>query len=236
MDAGGDITLPGIGPTPKKYVIAGGALIAGIVGYAYWRHMQAATTSAAPPVDPALLAPSEQSFTNPNPNATGSGTVNDTGPPATDAAWTTKAVDDMGNLGFDRMAVGVAIGKYLAGQGLTSDEAQWVRTVWGLDGRPPQHPTLAIVTTTGGSTGPGPKPTDNEGWRNAALAWIIRQPGNAGTTPIQAQVAINDYLAGRKLGDWEVWTVQTIITGTNQQGKHFEAGIGYPPNPPNTPL
>ena len=70
---------------------------------------------------------------------------------------------------------------------------------------------------------------DNAAWYKAALAWFARQPGYAGTTPVSAQIALNDYLQGKPLGLWEQWTVNTVVTGQNQKGQKFEKGIGSPP-------
>src|SRR6267378_6049056 len=80
-------------------------------------------------------------------------------------------------------------------------------------------------------------PSTNDEWLTKALAWFARQPKFAGTTPVLAQIALQDYLAGKKIrGTWEEWTVNTVITGVNQNGQKFENGIGSPPSPPTTPF
>lgn len=125
----------------------------------------------------------------------------------------------------------------------------------GKSGAAAAAPTLAVDTSAGpndqnaallaqirdlqgaNSTPAATKATTNEEWLSNALAWFGRQPKFAGTTPVLAQIALNDYLAGKKIrGTWEEWTVNTVITGTNQLGQKFETGIGSPPSPPNTPF
>jgi hypothetical protein len=80
------------------------------------------------------------------------------------------------------------------------------------------------------------KPATNDEWRRAAIEWINTAPNFAGTTPILAQIAITDYLAGKPIrGTWEDWTITAIMTGIGHDGKKIAPGIGAPPDPPNTP-
>lgn len=103
------------------------------------------------------------------------------------------------------------------------DTGQWeaiMAQIRDLQGKPSTTPTTTPATN---------EFENNAAWYKAALAWFGRQPNYAGTTPMAAQIALNDYLQGKPLGLWEQWTVNTVITGTNQKGQKFEKGIGSPP-------
>lgn len=99
-----------------------------------------------------------------------------------------------------------------------------------------QGPDLAsIISSLQGPTSTSTMPETNDDWMRKALQWISdKQSQGVGVTPVVAQVALNDYLNGKPLGQWEQWTVNTVITGTNQNGKNFGQGIGPPPNVPTT--
>lgn len=167
------VTIPGVGPVDAKYVWAGGALVAGIVGYSYWR--RSGTTDAADvdqlPDDAA--GPDVGDGWGNVPGRTGDtsgGWVPDgTRDPATAAEWTQEAVERMTNIGYDGQAVAMAIGKWLGRQGLTADQADMIRVVKALMPAVPGYPeeppiTIGLPPTPGtgtpppgggGGTGPG---------------------------------------------------------------------------------
>lgn len=236
---GQQVTLPGVGPVSRKALLAGGAAAALVMGLLWWRKRNTPTT---PAVDPNALDPNAFDAGGGSGIAGGGGSL--TGPtdlatgaaPTTNSAWTALA---MTQLAFeDPSILARALGLYLTGGAVTPDQERLVDEAIAAAGYPPVHGPGGYppAIRTQPSTGQGTPTTTNEQWRSAALAWIARQPGNAGTTVLNAQIAVNDYLAGKPIPGWEGWTIQTIITGTNQLGQHFEAGIGYPPNPPKTPF
>lgn len=170
----GTVKLPAIGEVPTKYAYAGVAVIVGIVGFAYYKRRQsasAASASTAAPdpnaVDPAtgLTYAQEQAagsvgslgstgYSNPNPNAVGYSTVSGTGAITTNMDWSAAVSSALGNLGYDPTFIASTIGKYLASQPLTADEAALIRVAWAYEGKPPSGPTNIVNPPT-----PTPVPT-----------------------------------------------------------------------------
>lgn len=152
-----EVDVPGIGNVKTEYVYAGGALVAGIAGYAWWRKRK----SAAAPV---VLNPNDVvPATAYNGAPTGNATVNvdNTGKVTTNAQWTSFVVDKISAYGFDPTTASVALGKWI-----THSSGPWVqldidiiRQAVGLAGYPPEGGPWPIptVTTTpsggGGGTG-----------------------------------------------------------------------------------
>lgn len=161
------VNVPAVGAVSKRTVYVGGAVVAVLVGYMYWRHRKnaaAATTS----VDTTTGTVGDTGFVNPVPNAVGGGQTIDTtgGTAVTDnATWTQKVLADFQSQGgiYDPLFASETLGKYLDGQALTQDEANLVRAAWGLEGHPPQGSPVIVMTTTAstpgaGTSNPGPAP------------------------------------------------------------------------------
>lgn len=159
------VHVPGVGDVERKYVWYGlGA--AGIIAAWYWwrQRMASASSTATDPnaIDPLTGLPysAEQSgdtgFVNPNPvtsidTRTGNGITDN-------QAWVADVIDKLGNIGQDPSFVGAVLGKYLASQPLTLEEAAVVRMAWAFSGKPPNGPnsfTLATTSSTPGGTTPG---------------------------------------------------------------------------------
>jgi hypothetical protein len=79
--------------------------------------------------------------------------------PTTDEQWTAAVQQDLEGIGYDPQVVATAIANYLASQSLTAAQVTIIRTAWAYEGRPPQHPNLPIVQ----STGTTPPPSGNPG-------------------------------------------------------------------------
>lgn len=163
--------VPKVGPVDKKYLWAGGALVAGIVFYAYWKDRRAAsgTTTAPDPnaIDPATGLPysaetgaTAASGVGSVANASGYGTGPATVAITTDQQWAQAVEQDPGLSTFDPNFLSTTLGKYLSGQALTNDEATLVRTAWAFQGQPPGREPIKLVTTGstpgGGTTGTPP--------------------------------------------------------------------------------
>jgi hypothetical protein len=132
------LKVPVIGRVPRMAAIAGGGLLLGIIGYAWYRagrEPRAPEDTTFPGVgeQPTDLAPSDVSGVS-----TGGGT-SDTGLEfiTTNAQWGTKAVAALVEQGFDAVQVSIAIGKYLANQTVTQTEATWIQAAIALVGKPP---------------------------------------------------------------------------------------------------
>lgn len=208
------VKLPGGGPgVSKKWVLAGGALVAGIVGYAYLRR---ARTVAGPDVGQEQvgmeLPPADLGSVS-----TGGGT-SDTGLQfiTTNAQWSADATAKLVDLGYDSVAVSTALGKYLSSQFVTAQEAQYIYTALALSGSPPvgtfsvrREPTP--TSTSGSATGhkyvaqlheftvntgvrdavrrfSAPAPISNANSIQVAVARTVADPRNAGDTFIKGGI------------------------------------------------
>jgi hypothetical protein len=147
-----NVKLPVIGATKRGWVIAGGALIVGIVGYAWWNR-------ARTPAEPELLP--EDIPQDREPPATVVGSENfDTEEVRsiidTNTEWYTAAVEYLSTTGgFDFGFTTITLGKFLTRRTLTEQEANLVQAAKGVAGEPPQGGPWPIIRTTasGPSTG-----------------------------------------------------------------------------------
>jgi hypothetical protein len=166
----GTTTLPGVGKVKTGYVLIGGALVAGIAGYAWWKHQQAAADPTVDSADGGLYADTRtgselptDGYTNPAPNADGvSGT--DIGgdsvfhAPNTDQEWAQQAIERLS--WYEPSYVSAITGKYLARQPLTATEADVIREAWAQIGHPPSNQLIITASTgTGTTTPPATTPT-----------------------------------------------------------------------------
>jgi hypothetical protein len=171
------ITIPGVGPVDRKYVIIGGVVVAGAVFW-FWTHRNQTPGGAdTPTIDPLTGLPyttenqPQTGYVNPNPVQ--SVIDQTTGDIKTNADWTAAVTDKLGNIGIDPQYLADVLGKYLGGQAVTLTEAATIRIAWAYVGKPPQGPdTIKLTTGTsnpgggGGTPGPTPKTTSAvlKGW------------------------------------------------------------------------
>jgi hypothetical protein len=156
------INLPVIGAAKRTYVYAGGALVLGIVGYAWWK----AQAAAPAPIDTgAVDVPVEElpgQSGGPAFASTGGGT-SDTGAMfiTTNGEWSDAALAKMIDLGYDSVQVSTALGKFLANQQVTATEASWIYTALGLVGEPPvgTHSVRLATSSSPAPTTSAPKTT-----------------------------------------------------------------------------
>lgn len=137
------IDLPVIGKTKTTWVYVAGAGIVGFVGYAWWTKGGA----PAPSGQPNNLLYDE--FGNPigvsadeyvPPTVTGGGQVIDSERPpvpVSNSEWTLLATDHLTRNGFEPIAVGIALGKFLTRQTLTTTEMGIVQAAVAAFGQPP---------------------------------------------------------------------------------------------------
>jgi LysM domain. len=153
------LNIPKIGPVKTNYVVAAVAVAGTYVGYRWWKSR---TT------EPVVVDPSSGSsdFVNPNPQIPTDDISTVTNPnvgdqPTTNAEWTTKAIADMQNIGFEPGFVATTLGKYLSGESLTVAEAALVRAAIAMEGEPPDGalPIRVGVITNPVPPSPAPKPT-----------------------------------------------------------------------------
>lgn len=178
----GKVTIPGVGPVDKKYVYAGGGVIAVIVGYVWWTGRQAnAGTDATAPAEELGEAGLEDGSYVPGATdyippvvQTPPPVVNEGGVITDNATWARAAVAALTDVGADTLAASSAIGRYLTGMALSPAAADLVRQAVGLIGQPPvgDHPIRLEEVTT-------PNPTLPSG---STLAGPAGLRGTAGKT------------------------------------------------------
>jgi hypothetical protein len=173
------ITIPGVGPTKKVYVVAGVAVIGGVLAYAYWKRSQADAAAAAVPavVDSSgasgytedstaagyntISSPTSYSpygydlYGNPLPPPTGAGS---NGVYTTNADWATAAESALESETLTLATIQSALGRVLGGLSVTSAQRDIFMQAVGILGQPPQgYPTPIKLTDDGsGSTPTGP--------------------------------------------------------------------------------
>lgn len=187
----GQITLPGIGPVDRRWVYGGVALVAGIVGYAWWQRSRggpvAEVTAAEAELDPLTGLPvvpqAGGGYTNPNPVQS---VIDLTNPDEirTNVQWSQAVTDRLTLIGsWDSGFIAATIGKYLANQALQPDEQTLIRTAWAYAGKPPEGPAMFVPAPTGGggTTTPPPAtqpPAGNPVFpmiANVRKDWIVAQ-------------------------------------------------------------
>lgn len=154
---GGTIDIPKVGQVPKVAAYGIGAVAAGYVGWRWWQSRNSAASSAAPTdpgfEDPGTLpgvngaVPSDGSF-----GGTTGGTGDaGTGQITTNSAWSNDALAKLTATGsYDAGLVAAALGNYLGGQPLSSDQQSIVRAAIAVSGYPPVG-SFSIIS--GGDTG-----------------------------------------------------------------------------------
>lgn len=149
----GTVDVPGAGKLKKVYVYVPFGLAAVYVG---WRWYQAKQDAAAGPDESsgvytsADLSDLGQSTSGGSTNVTGntgSTTTDATNPNTIDdnAEWTQKAVELLGNAGYDSATVYAALGEFLARRSLDKNEASIARTAVGAAGQPPVGGPYSVI-------------------------------------------------------------------------------------------
>jgi hypothetical protein len=156
-----------IAGVPKRVLIIGGAVAAGVLAYAYWKNGSASPTA----VDPGEYSGEsdyESPLGNTGTNSSGSfpGTVD---PEAinTNAQWTSAAVEALQSAGWEASAVYVALGKLLAFKELSAAEVQIAQAAKAAVGEPPQggpYPIKEAIPTPSAPGGPTPTGSRGYGW------------------------------------------------------------------------
>lgn len=153
------VDIPGVGPVERRNVWIGLAAAVGVAGFVWLRRRNQAAASPDATVDPLTGLPysaenqPSTGYVNPNPVQS---VIDSTGAITTNAEWTADVIGKLGNIGMDSGFVGSVLGKYLASQPLTLDEAAVVRTAWAFSGKPPQGPDNFTLSSTSSTPGVPP--------------------------------------------------------------------------------
>lgn len=147
------VDVPVIGRTKRAYVFGAAALVAVIVGYAYWRRAASTAAAAEPDYYADLRTGSDtgsDAYTGAADSISGSsGTAAyDATPRAitTDQDWVAAVEAQLTYLEPGYLAT--TLGKYLARQPLTSDEADVIRAAWAARNRPPSNPPIVLASSS----------------------------------------------------------------------------------------
>jgi len=140
------VELPGIGKVERRWLYVGGALVAGIAGYAWW------SRRGAPVVDSAVSEGVVSDDTIGEPvqgNVQYAGAVNeDVEVIDTNAEWAQHAVDLLEQNGYERSTVSSALGEFLSRRALDASETNIVQAALAVAGPPPQG-EYAIIPEVG---------------------------------------------------------------------------------------
>lgn len=216
VDLSGNVTVPGLGEMKKSYVVAAVGITGGVIAFAYVR--RARDSAAADPAagdeptategdynaggDPYGGVDGLDAYSNPAPAVVGQYNPPDpdTLPPTTNAAWTSRAVDQLGGVGYDPKAVAAALGRFLSRTPPASaNEVTIIQTALAMVGPPPSgtysigsvpaktatspNPATTTKPTTSTTTKPTSKPKEKAGIYVRVKRW--QKPPN---TPWQSSV------------------------------------------------
>jgi len=162
------VDVPAVGRVKKQYVIAAAALVAGIVGYAYWRAGQSAGDLPAYTDEDVIsdgVTDTAGGVAGGSANSGGTSVDNSTSPD-NDNEWVQFAREALAGV-FDDAALSIALGKYIdpSRPGLTSAQADMVRAAIGSIGYPPggKYP---VNTSTGATPSALVEPKNLRQWNS----------------------------------------------------------------------
>lgn len=170
--ASGTIDAPVIGRTKRVYVLVPAAATVAYVGYRWYRAKQDA--AAAPADSSGLYTTPDQTEAGLSTTGgatditgnTGNITTDATDPNAlnTNAEWTQRAAELLGNAGYDSATVYQALGDFLARRSLDKTEAGIARAALAAAGQPPVGGPYSVLEEAGAGTGTLPAPTNLRAW------------------------------------------------------------------------
>ncbi len=220
------VELPGFGKVKRVYVFGAVAAVAVIVAVAYWRRSQGGGGGEVATDYYADLRTGSDTGSDAYEGAKDSVT-GDSGSaaydaipktPTTDQEWTAAVVNSLTH--YEPGYLYGVLGKYLARQPITTDEAAVVRAAWAAIGRPPGG--QQIITAAETST-PGTPTTPNAAAaKPPARPTGLRVDSLRGTTILVRWPAVpggkgyHVFFAGQTvLANGPAWTTNTLKPGGN---------------------
>jgi hypothetical protein len=178
----GTVNAPVVGRTKKAYIL----IPVGLAGaYIAWRWYQASQTPDEPAVSDGTYSSDDLSEYGLSTTGGATSVTGNTGNTQTDATnpnaiddnaeWTQRAVEQLGNAGYDSAVVYAALGEFLARRALDKTEASIARTAMAAAGQPPEGRPWSVLEEAGTNTGTLPAPTN------------VRANGSATSTSIPIQ-------------------------------------------------
>lgn len=207
------VKVPIVGNVKKPLLYAGGAAVAGIVGYAWWT----AGSRAAEDEGFAVELPVDE-FTPPTVVDSGisvGGATPTPGIAENNLEWTNLAREVAAGLGYSTTVIASGLTKYLAKQPLTQSEASMIRAVVNILGPPPNNGPFPITEAL-----PEPPPPHQEPppTQPPPTQPPPTQPPPAGPPPTPTRFAAG----GAKQSVWLAWdpspgaTSYEVIRMTNR--------------------
>lgn len=198
------IEVPGVGAVKREHLYVAGAVVGGIVVIAYVRRGRDVAEAEPEVVEPTATQGDYASGVDAYDMPAGGSTVigspasevdPDTLPPTTNAAWTTRAVSRLSEVGWDPKDVASALGRYLGRQPQANTAGvEIVRTALAMVGSPPSGeysligPPAKTATTNPGPTKPAPKPTSSTTPKPKAGVTVTVRRWTAKNTPWQSSI------------------------------------------------
>lgn len=159
------VDVPVVGNVDKKWLWIGGATLAGILAYAYYKRSQAPTVIEEGIEGNDFLTDDGSGNV---PGGTGNSNVPNPNQEVIDtlAEWTADVVLKLGAADWDTGFIYTTIGKWTAGEGLVANEKALVLAAIAASGQPPGGPypiKTAQPSNPGPDPGPGPGPNPDPG-------------------------------------------------------------------------
>lgn len=215
-----EVKIPGIGNVDQKWVWVGGALVVGVVGYAYIRQSRAASDDAIDDMDTDDYTTDEYpygeafatdyAYDGGYPSYGGgyyppppvSGDPFQERDPINDMEWVARVIEYLQSLGVDGQTASLAVSKYRLKECLTGAQADIVRQAVGRWSVPPQSPNLTIIVCTTPPPGAPPPPTG--GTPSSVLpapgglhpTTVTRSSIRMAWSPVNGAVKYNVYIYG----------------------------------------
>jgi len=151
------VDVPVVGNVDKKWLWIGGATLAAILGWAYYRRSQAPTVIEEGIEGNDFLTDDGSGNV---PGQTGNSNTGGINPEVIDtlAEWTADVVQKLGVADWDTGFIYTTIGKWTAGEGLTISEKSLVLAAIAASGQPPGGPYPIKTAQPVPDPGPNPKP------------------------------------------------------------------------------
>jgi hypothetical protein len=194
-----NVKVPGIGPVKSTYVWVAGAVVVGIVGYAWLSRGRAASAPVVDPGDVALGEPTVPVVNDSNLDLTAPSNE-----PRTNAEWTQRAVEFLVSGGVDGGFAQRTLGKFLGHRGLTPQEQDVVLSALAGVGAPPVGGPYPINS----SPIPEPGPAPVVPYKSAVKLARVGRPGQA----VNKRAYITGLSAGSGANDN---TISTLLKQTD---------------------
>lgn len=176
------IDVPALGTIPKKYVVIGGSVAAGIVAYAWWNAGRGTAEEEPLPVDVGDTGIPTDGYVNPAPggSSTSGGEIDpSTLPPTTNDEWMRRAVAALEGIGYDPRTVADVLGRYLGRQYVTTAQADIIRTALAFVGPVPVGNFSILLEPIGPVTPTRPPVVDPP----VVTPPVVTPPPTSGGTP-----------------------------------------------------